>query len=60
MNKRIFEQLELDLDIEETLTVNVSEELEMQLKSLAEAHNMNLEDYLAERFVAYLEKRLAD
>lgn len=58
MDTRIIEQLSLDLD--EILTVDISAELEMQLQSLAEAHNMNIEDYLAGRFKDYLQKIIAD
>ncbi len=56
MDRRTAEQLELALDLDETFTIDISDELEMQLKSLAEMHNMNLEDYLAGRFRDYLEK----
>ena len=60
MDTRIIEQLELDLDMEEILTIDISADLEMQLQFLAEAHNMNIEDYLANRFTAYLERALND
>lgn len=58
MDTRIIEQLSLDLD--EILTVDISAELEMQLQSLVEAHNMNVEDYLAGRFKDYLQKIIDD
>lgn len=53
MDKRATKQFEIILDLDET---DISEELEMQLKALAEEHNMNLEDYLAGRYRDYLEK----
>ncbi len=56
MDERIIEQLKLNFDIEETLSIEVSEELEMELQQLAEAHNMNLADYLGSRFVGHLER----
>lgn len=60
MDKRIIEQWELAFDLDETFTIDISDELEMQLKSLAEMHNMNLEDYLAGRFRNYLERAMTD
>jgi hypothetical protein len=38
MDDRIIEQLKLDFEIEETLSIGISEEFEMELQHLAETH----------------------